>query len=85
MKKILFILLFIPVLCYSQTITPIANIQDSISIYNGQIVTVQGIITVGAGITNNLQMNAFIQDDSGKGIELFAFDIPPYQTDLVVY
>ncbi|RLC52819.1 MAG: hypothetical protein DRI23_01945 [Candidatus Cloacimonadota bacterium] len=83
MTKFLLILLLIPVFCYSQTITPIANIQDSISVYNGQIVTIQGIITIGAGVTNNLQMNAFIQDDSGKGIELFAFDIPPYLTDLV--
>jgi hypothetical protein len=83
MKKILLFLLFIPVFCYSQTITPIASIQDSLSVYNGETVTIQGIITIGAGVTNNLQMNAFIQDDSGKGIELFAFDIAPHQTDLI--
>ncbi len=84
MKYTLIIIFFLAsTLVFAQNITPIASIQDSISVYNGQIVTIQGIITIGAGITNNVQMNAFIQDNSGKGIELFAIDIAPYQTDLI--
>ena len=84
MKKIILLLLFLPVICFAQTIIPIASIQDSLSVYNGQIVTIQGIITIGAGITNNMQMNAFIQDDSGKGIELFDYDISSsHQADLI--
>lgn len=84
MKKFFVVLLFLPVFCLAQTITPIANIQDSISVYNGQIVTVQGIVTIGAGITNNNQLNVFIQDSSGRGIELFDYDISASQAvDLV--
>jgi hypothetical protein len=84
MKKIFLLLLFLPVLIYAQTITPIASIQDSLSVYNGEIVIIQGIITIGAGITNNMQMNAFIQDGSGKGIELFDYNISSaHQADLI--
>jgi DNA/RNA endonuclease YhcR with UshA esterase domain len=84
MKKILLLLLFIPTICLAQTITPIANIQDSISIYEGQVVTIQGIITIGAGITNDNQLNAFIQDNSGRGIELFDYSVSSgHAADLV--
>ncbi len=65
-------------------ITPIANIQDSVSVYNGQNVTIEGVITIGAGISNNNLLNAFIQDSSGKGIMLFDYDITTaYEADLI--
>ncbi|MCF7913453.1 MAG: hypothetical protein K9M99_13075 [Candidatus Cloacimonetes bacterium] len=85
MKKFLSIILFLTsTLLLAQVITPIANIQDSVSVYNGESVTVQGVITIGAGVTNDNLLNAFIQDNSGKGIMLFAYDITPaYQNDLI--
>ncbi|MDP8268620.1 MAG: hypothetical protein P9L97_07835 [Candidatus Tenebribacter davisii] len=60
----------------------IANIQDSIGVYNGQDVTVEGIITIGTGVLNNNLLNAFIQDNSGKGIMLFDYNITSaYEND----
>ncbi len=85
MKKILIILLFLPfTLLIAQTITPIANIQDSLNVYNGQNITIEGVITIGAGVSNNNLLNAFIQDSSGKGIMLFDYDITTaYEADLI--
>lgn len=85
MKKTIIVILFLATtLLFAQVITPIANIQDSVSVYNGQNVTIEGVITIGAGISNNNQLNAFIQDNSGKGIMLFDYDITSaYETDLI--
>jgi len=85
MKKTIIIILFLATtLLFAQVITPIANIQDSLSVYNGQDVTIEGVITIGAGISNNNQLNAFIQDSSGKGIMLFDYDISSaYEADLI--
>ena len=85
MKKIVILILFsVSTLLFAQVITPIANIQDSVSVYNGQNVTIEGVITIGAGVSNNIQLNAFIQDNSGKGIMLFDYDISStYEADLV--
>jgi hypothetical protein len=85
MKKIIILILFLATtLLFAQVITPIANIQDSASVYNGQNVTIEGVITIGAGISNNNLLNAFIQDNSGKGIMLFDYDISSaYEADLV--
>jgi hypothetical protein len=84
MKYFVFVLLILPGLLLAQTITPIANIQDSISVYNGQTVTVEGIITIGVGVTHNLRCNVFIQDDSNRGIMLFDYDITSaYEDDLI--
>ena len=47
MKKFIVLIFLFPVIMYAQTITPIANIQDSINIYNGQNVTIKGIVTIG--------------------------------------
>ncbi|MFP4460469.1 MAG: hypothetical protein ACLFSQ_12890 [Candidatus Zixiibacteriota bacterium] len=58
------------------TVTPIADIQDDFDTYDGQSVTIQGVITVPGGSTRDDQLNAWIQDESGKGIQLFAYDIP---------
>ncbi len=85
MKKIIIIILFLATtILFAQVITPIANIQDSISVYNGQNVTIEGVITIGAGVSNNILLNAFIQDSSGKGIMLFDYDITSaYEADLI--
>ncbi|MDP8203505.1 MAG: hypothetical protein P9L95_03130 [Candidatus Tenebribacter mawsonii] len=85
MKNILMIIVFLTSnLLFAQVITPIANIQDSVSVYNGENVNIEGVITIGAGISNSNQLNAFIQDSSGKGIMLFDYDISSvYEVDLV--
>ena len=85
MKIIIIITLVLAsTILFAQVITPIANIQDSVSVYNGQNVTIAGVITIGAGVSNNNLLNAFIQDGSGKGIMLFDYDITTaYEVDLI--
>ena len=85
MKKILFIMLFLStIFLFAQTITPIANIQDSVSVYEGEEVTIQGIIFVGVGTTHGSRVNVFLQDDSNRGIMLFDYDITQdYENDLI--
>ncbi len=53
---------------------PIASIQDSLEIYNGKIVTIRGIVTVGYGLIRNDYTSIYVQDDSGRGINVFDFD-----------
>lgn len=52
-------------------ITPIANIQDSSAYYDGQEVTVEGVVTDGAGVTYGSLLSVYIQDESGKGINIY--------------
>jgi hypothetical protein len=54
-------------------ITPIADIQSDPSAYNN--VTVQGVVTIGAGVIDDQRTKAYIQDDSGAGINIFDYDI----------
>ncbi|MCD6176780.1 MAG: hypothetical protein J7K29_02970 [Candidatus Cloacimonetes bacterium] len=85
MKNTIIIIIFLASgLLWAQIITPIANIQDSVSVYNGQNVNIEGVITIGAGVSNDNLLNVFIQDSSGKGIMLFDYDISSaYEADLV--
>jgi DNA/RNA endonuclease YhcR with UshA esterase domain len=61
-------------------VTPIAQIKNNLPAFLGKEVTVEGIITLGAGITNTGRVDAYIQDGSGRGINLFSFD-PPTPAD----
>ncbi|KPL18134.1 MAG: hypothetical protein AMJ92_09355, partial [candidate division Zixibacteria bacterium SM23_81] len=56
-------------------IVPIANIQDSSSYYDGRIVTIRGVVTIGAGVLDDLYTRAYVQDESGRGINVFDFDM----------
>ncbi|MCK4653115.1 MAG: hypothetical protein KAU01_01565 [Candidatus Cloacimonetes bacterium] len=68
----------------AQDIIPIANIQDSVSIYAGQQVTIAGIVTIGVGIIDGTSCSVFIQDSSGKGLHLFDYEITSeYYQDFV--
>jgi hypothetical protein len=58
-------------------ITPIANIQDSSSYYEGKIVTIRAVVTIGASVLDEQYTRAYVQDESGRGINLFNFDIIP--------
>ncbi|RMH70204.1 MAG: hypothetical protein D6675_10075, partial [Gemmatimonadetes bacterium] len=73
-------LVLFPVMSVAQT--PIADIQANPSLYEGQEVTIEGVVTVGAGVTNDQRLNAFVQDASGRGIMLYNSSII-YETELV--
>ncbi|MCP4633684.1 MAG: MBL fold metallo-hydrolase [candidate division Zixibacteria bacterium] len=53
------------------SITPMADIQDNYDEYEGRPVTVEGIVTVGIGILNPFTTDAYFEDNSGKGINIF--------------
>ena len=58
-----------------ETITSIADIQDNPSEYVGKVVTVRGVVTIGAGVIDSSMLRAYVQDNSGKGINVFDFDL----------
>ncbi len=82
LKQFLALALFLlPLILSAQTITPIANIQDSMSVYENDIVTIEGVVTIGAG---KLAANkAYIQDNSGKGIQLYGSFVASHAADVV--
>ncbi len=53
---------------------PIADIQGNAAQYQGQIVTIQGVVTIGTGVLDNTKTRTYIQDESGRGINVFDFD-----------
>ncbi|WP_457565772.1 OB-fold nucleic acid binding domain-containing protein [Caldithrix abyssi] len=48
----------------------IADIQNNLSQYEGQVVTVEAVVTVGVNITRTDRCDAYVQDESGRGINL---------------
>jgi|GEM_PF-626944 len=56
-------------------VVPIADIQANPSQYEGQIVTIQGVVTIGSGVLDDQYTRAYIQDESGKGINIFNYDL----------
>jgi len=62
---------------YAQTITPIAVIQENITLFVGQIVTIEGVVTIGANTTYADRLNAYLQDDSEKGILIYDNTLDP--------
>ncbi|RMH70709.1 MAG: choice-of-anchor D domain-containing protein [Gemmatimonadetes bacterium] len=61
---------------------PISEIQMDPASFEGQTVMIEGVVTDGAGVTNDFRLNAFIQDDSGYGIMLYNSSLI-YETELV--
>ncbi|MCF7804138.1 MAG: T9SS type A sorting domain-containing protein [Candidatus Marinimicrobia bacterium] len=53
----------------------IGTLRDDISTYEGQVVTVSGIVTIGAGVLVDTRTEAYIQDASGRGVQLFHPDL----------
>ena len=45
------------------------------NVVEGQIVTIQGIVTVGSGLLSLSTTSAYIQDESGRGLNLFDYDL----------
>jgi len=56
---------------FAQTITPIADIHNNFAAFDGQVVTVEGQVYVPTNYRNNSPISGFIQDGSGRGINLF--------------
>lgn len=49
----------------------IAVLQANPSLYQGQVVRIEGVITIGAGLISTAQLKAYIQDTSGAGLLLY--------------
>lgn len=58
-----------------KTITPIDSIQLNPA-YIGQTVTVKAVVSIGAGILRTDRTDAYIQDTTGYGLNVFSFDPP---------
>ncbi len=55
----------------SEEVIPISDIQTDYDNYHDRPVTVEGVVTIGAGTLNPYSTDAYIQDSSGMGINLF--------------
>jgi len=56
-----------------QVIAPlsIADIQNDFDTYNGEVVTLEAVVAIGANVTRTDHTDAYIQDASGRGINAF--------------
>jgi|TARA_Y100000294_G_scaffold95481_1_gene88828 hypothetical protein len=45
------------------------------NVVEDQIVTIQGIVTVGTGLLSTTKTSAYIQDESGRGLNLFDYEL----------
>ncbi len=52
----------------------IADIQDNFASYDGQSVTIEAVVSIGAGITIDTRTDAYVQDASGRGINVFDYN-----------
>ena len=59
------------VLIASATPTPISDIHDNIETWDGQIKTIHGVMTIGSNVIQTDRTNAYIQDTSGNGLNLY--------------
>jgi hypothetical protein len=50
----------------------IGMIRDNWSEYNGQTVTLRGVVTIGSNVIITTRTSAYFQDSSGKGLNLYA-------------
>jgi hypothetical protein len=58
---------------YKIGFTTIAEIRDNFQDYNGQTVTIRGVVTIGSGKIHGSQLRAYIQDESDRGLMLFDY------------
>lgn len=54
-----------------QSVLTIKDIQENQSFYQGKTVTVTAVVSIGAGITTTTWTDAYIQDESGWGINIY--------------
>ena len=55
---------------------PIKAIKNNLDLFEGEVVSVEGVVTLGAGIITTTRVDAYLQDDSERGINIFSFDPP---------
>ncbi len=58
-----------------EEIIPIRDIQENVEQYEGQIVTVEGVVTIPINTIYTGRTDVYIQDESGRGINIFDFDV----------
>lgn len=51
--------------------TAIADIHEQFNDYQGQIVTIKGVVTIGAGIFSTGYTSVYVQDESDAGINIY--------------
>jgi hypothetical protein len=56
---------------------PIADLRSDLNSYLGQLQTISGVVTIGSGVIDNLRTKVYLQDGSGKGLNLFGYDLIP--------
>ncbi len=56
------------------TLVTIADIQNNFNTYNGQNVIIEAVVSIGAGITIDTRTDAYVQDASGRGINIFDYN-----------
>ncbi len=62
-----------PKLSVIKELVEIADIQRNYSFYSGKKVTVNGIVTIGINTIQTGRTNVYIQDNSGRGINISSF------------
>ena len=55
----------------TQEITAIRDIHEHFESYEGQVVTIRGVVTLGAGILSTTYTSAYVQDTSQAGIYIY--------------
>lgn len=85
MKKIIVLILALSIgLLFADNEINISEIQTNIDQYDGQQVTIEGIVTIGTGVLHATQFKAYVEDGSGYGIEIFDYSsTAQYETDFV--
>lgn len=58
--------------------TEIADIHDDLTGYVDQIVTLQGTVVMGAGVLDDQNNRVYMQDGSGRGLNVFDYDLLPF-------
>ena len=51
--------------------TAIADIHTNFNQFQGQVVTIKGLVTIGAGIFSTVYTSAYVQDDSDAGLNIY--------------
>ncbi len=64
-------------------VVSMAEIQSDPSAWSGEMVTCQGVVTIGIDILQTDRLNAYFQDNSGRGLNLFSFNVTPEYTQYI--
>ncbi|NLA39759.1 MAG: T9SS type A sorting domain-containing protein, partial [Methanomicrobiales archaeon] len=53
-------------------LTAIADIHQNISSFNGKLKTIEGVVTIGAGLLRDDRTSGYLQDNSGRGLNIYS-------------